>query len=278
MPEYLPAYASESLRRFLAAWKEDFRLLHLSMRGIGMLTGMPGIFEALIETDEAKDGDSAKEKLKKDLVEAKDEGKLAAEECAKGFPLLHAHTLVATWGAFEVAIEDTLVKILLNEPKLLKNQAFTKVKIPLAEFQASDEEGRIRYLLNEITRNQGPGRKQGVDMFESLLDFLALSGAVQEDLKKTIWEMQHVRNVIVHRASCADKRLLEGCPWLNLKIGEKVIVSHDALGRYGAALCQYALNIAHRLCERYGVDPQARIRAFNEQREKEGSLSTCEDF
>jgi len=74
--EYLPAYASESLRRFLAAWKEDFRLLHLSMRGIRMLTGMPDIFDMLIETDEAKGGDSEKEKLKKDLVEATKEGKL----------------------------------------------------------------------------------------------------------------------------------------------------------------------------------------------------------
>src|SRR6266849_6355191 len=234
------------------------------MRGIGVLVGMPGIFEALIDTDEAKDGGDEKERLKKDLVRAKEEAELAKQECARGFPLLHAHTLVATWGAFEAAMEDTLVKILLNEPKLLKNQAFTKIKIPLAEIQASDEEGRIRYLLTEITRNQGPGRKQGVDMFESLLDFLALSGAVEEDLKKTIWEMQHVRNVIVHRASCADKRLVEACPWLNLKIGEKVIVSHEALGRYGAALCQYALNITHRLCERYGVDPQVRIRASNE--------------
>ncbi len=278
MTEYLPAYASEALRRFLVTWEEDFRLLHLGMRGIGVLVGIPGIFEVLIDIDEAKDGGDEKEKLKRDLVKARKEAELAEQECAKGFPLLHEHTLVATWGAFEAAIEDMLVKILLNEPKLLKNQAFGKVRIPLADFQSSDKEGRIRYLLAEITRNQGPGRKQGVDAFESLLDFLALSGVVEDELKKTIWEMHNIRNVIVHRASCADTRLVEACPWLNLKIGERVIVSHDTLGRYGAALCQYALNIAHRLGARYGVDIQARIRAAAEKRQGDGPSSTCEDL
>ncbi len=50
----------------------------------------------------------------------------------KGIPFAPRAYSRSNMGAFEAAMEDTLVKILLNEPKLLKNQAFTKIKIPLA--------------------------------------------------------------------------------------------------------------------------------------------------
>jgi hypothetical protein len=52
------------------------------------------------------------------------------------------------------------VNIMLNEPETLNNRAFAKVKIPLAEFQTSDSESRVRFLLAETAKNHGPGRKQ----------------------------------------------------------------------------------------------------------------------
>ena len=71
--------------------------------------------------------------------------------------------------------------------------------------------------------------------------------------------MHHIRNVIVHRASLADRRLVQNCPWLGLKLGDKVLVTHQSLGAYGEALAKYVLTILERACLRYGVDLKKRL-------------------
>jgi hypothetical protein len=254
MAEFLPGYAAVPLQRFVDSWQGDFRLLHLSMRGIRVLTGMPGIFEVLIP-------DSAPEeqaKLTSNLSEAKKEAELAENECKTGFPLLHAHALVGMWAALEAAIEDMLVGILLNEPELLKKEVFAKVRVPLSEFETKDKEERMRFLVSELGRNLG--RRNGVDAFEPLLQHFGLSGDVEDEVRKLVWQTHHVRNVIVHRASRADRRLVEACPWLHLRVNDFVTVSHEMLSRCAPALANYVLAVIHRLAKRYDVDTHELIR------------------
>src|SRR5258706_1188649 len=151
MANEIPRYAAAPVQGFLDSWRSDFRLLHLSMRGIHVLTAMPGIFEALIPSSDPTEV----EKLNSDLVEAKKEADFAENECKTGFPLLHAHALVGMWGALEAAIEDLLVAILINEPDVLNKEAFAKVRIPLAEFETKDKEERMRFLIADLGRNLG---------------------------------------------------------------------------------------------------------------------------
>jgi len=216
---------------------------------------MPNIFTALMSGA----GEEEHARLSSNLEEAKKEAELAEKECKEGFPLLHGHALVAMWGALETAIEDMLVGILLNEPTVLKKDAFAKVKVTLSDFETKDKEERMRFLLQELGRSLG--RKNGVDAFESLLEHFDLSGPVDEKDRKLMWETNHIRNVIVHRASCADRRLVEACPWLGLKISDPVTVSHEQLGAFAIALCQYATTVTLRLGKRYDVDTDALLRA-----------------
>lgn len=264
MEKDLPEYAMGPLRRFVAFWEECHQLLHLSMKGISMIQAVPKSIEALEMAYAAGYGDSS-EKERLSLSDAKKMAELAKKECGSGFPLLHAQLLVALWGAVEAAIEDMLVGILLNEPEVLKNDAFAKIKIPLAEFELLDKDERMRVLVEDIGR--GPGAL-GVDAFETLLARFDLTGNVEEGDKKTIWEMHHLRNVIVHRSSLADRRLIQSCPWLNLKIGDKITVTHEALFRYGKKLVEYVLAVAYRLSTRYSVDLDAKIKRVHEDRLK----------
>lgn len=52
----------------------------------------------------------------------------------------------------------------------------------------------------------------GVARFETLLALVELSGAIDEEHRKGLFELQQVRNVIVHRAGIVDRRLREQCP------------------------------------------------------------------
>ncbi len=245
-----PAYAVQALRTFLSYTEESDRLLEISIRGITVLTRMPKLAKELAGWTSKTD-----EEDKAAIEEAERVAEFANKEIESGFPLLHAHTLVGLWGALEAAVSDTLLNILLNEPGLLKYDCFAKVRITLAEFEMLDREDRMRFLLEEISRAQGFSHKQGVDKFEALLDNFQLSGPVDDQTKKTLWEINHLRNAIVHRASLADRRLLKACPWLGLKVAEKIVITPRALNKYHGALCGYATTLIHRLARRFDANP-----------------------
>jgi hypothetical protein len=275
VPEYLPDYASAPLRRFMTYFDESVRLLRLGMRGIGALRGMPTMLEILapwnpafaaLKDPEHEVSDDESEKAKRALEKAKEHAGFAEKECSSGFPLLHAHTLVGLWGAIEASIEDMLVAILMNEPVVLESEAFSRLKISLGEFQRLEKEDQMRFILSETERQSGSG-KHGVDTFEFVLDRFELSGPVEPEIKKLIWEMHHVRNILVRRGGLADRRLVLACPWMNLKQGDLISVKHETLLDYGGALCRYLLVITHRLGTRYGVDINARIKAEFAKRE-----------
>jgi len=65
----------------------------------------------------------------------------------KDFFILHAHAVVSLWGSLEVLIEDFIVAWLLHNPKTLENEAFKKIKIPLAEYESLELRGRSRAVV-----------------------------------------------------------------------------------------------------------------------------------
>jgi hypothetical protein len=84
-----------------------------------------------------------------------------------------------------------------------------------------------------------------------------------------------MRNVIVHRASLADRRLVEACPWLNLQINDPVTVPHKSLDMAGRAVCACVLTLTHRLGKRYNVDTHGLIeRAPKKNKESQGNSKT----
>jgi hypothetical protein len=60
-----------------------------------------------------------------------------------------------------------------------------------------------------------------------------------------------VRNVIVHRASRADSRLIQACPAMKLKIGDPIVVTHERYHDYIQAEAGYVQIIVSRLSARY---------------------------
>src|SRR6266849_830444 len=122
----IPRYAAKPLLEFLDYSQQSWRILHMCMRGISLHKAMPNTLTVLHETDHAvcapEEAEEKRQKYEKALKRATADA---------GFPLLHAHDLVGLWGAFEAAVEDCLVGILINEPDLLRSDAFSRLRIPL---------------------------------------------------------------------------------------------------------------------------------------------------
>lgn len=237
----VPDWSVEPLFAFMERSEELRRILVLSVRGSSMVKDLPTFIEII--GVKKSDTDSQKQ-LGMDELRA--QANFAANELSRGHPVLHAHTFVALWAAFETCIEDLSVSILTNQPECLKKEAFAKIKVPLADFESMDKEERMRFLVSEL-QNSSAGHRHGVDRFERILEPLGLAGGVDDEIKKHLRAFHYLRNVIIHRQGVADRRAVEGCPWLNLKVGQRVEITDQTYEIYDHAIHDYVLTIANRI-------------------------------
>ena len=254
MADKIPDYAFNPLRRCLDSIFIANRLLHLSLNGLQIISNRPQMVQRLIDLTAAA-GEEITDELKSDFQNATTDAAFTRNERDNDFPNLHAYTLVGQWGALEAGIEDMLVGILVNEPKVLEKDDFAKAKIPLSKYEILDKEERMRFLLSDVQRGKSAGIAQGVNTFEDVLQIFDLSGWVEENVKTGLWEMNHIRNVIVHRDSRADLRLIQACPSMNLKVGDRVFITHERYGSYSNALIDYVRAVICRLGKRYDALP-----------------------
>jgi hypothetical protein len=242
-------YAFKPLRDFVEFLISSLKITHFSTRGMTMLLNSPKMNQRLIDLTE-QTGRVVSEGLRSDLEESLRDAAFIEQERKKGFSTLNAYGVVGCWGAFEAAVEDTVVAILCHEPLLLKKEPFSKIKLPLSKFENLDRDERMRLIVTEVTRTQ-LATGHGASAFEPLLGLFDLSGDIARDTKKILWEMNHVRNVIVHRNSHADARLVEECPWLGLKSGDIIYVDAEKFIAYTDALIEYVRILNERLTVRY---------------------------
>lgn len=170
----------------------------------------------------------------------------ATTELTLGFPTIHSHVTVSLWSIVENTNEDFVVEWIKYDPQVMNSAPMPKVKISLTEYMVLDEDEKARYLLNEIKQHLGCGSARGIEKFEKLLNLCGVGGPVDDDVRKDMLELSEIRNLIVHRGSLADRKLLQACPWLPLKPKDKIVVDHAACNRYLKAVDSYMGNAMTR--------------------------------
>jgi hypothetical protein len=174
----------------------------------------------------------------------------AGDVVMDGFTRLNAQTLVAYWSGLEALVEDIFVAWLQEHPEQLNSDQFSKVKVKLAEFMSLNQEEQLRLLLQNLEINLSG--KQGVSRFEALLDTIGLSGSVDEEIRVHLYELNHIRHVIVHRASVPDRKFLQAMNelprGLRLKEGEKTLrITEPAFRAYQGVVFRYAQTLKSRV-------------------------------
>jgi hypothetical protein len=171
-----------------------------------------------------------------------DDARAAAEwnrdQRFKGHPLLHAQFVIVLWGALEALIEDLTVAILVDGgASVLDSEA--RVRIPVRDLLQLGATDRATLVVREVRRATDADLREGVSRFEVLLRVVGMSGPVDDDLRRDMFEMSKVRNVLVHRRGIVDRDLLTSCPWLGLSEREELRVSDAMAQRYGNAATEY---------------------------------------
>jgi hypothetical protein len=241
-------WAAAPFKEFLNHQMEVGCLVALSERGILVLSRAPALLEAVAQW---VDGETEERKAER-IDEAREDAKLAQREIDTGFALLHAQATVSLWGSLECLVRDFLVEWLARQPGAGDLEPVRKIKISLGEYDAMAPEQRRRYIVESLDRDVQAPLRQGVDRFEALLAVFGLSGPVHDDIKRDLFELCNVRNILVHRRGVADSRFVKACPWLGLKPGGTVRVTHDSFDRYGSATTKYVTVLMKRVTARLG--------------------------
>jgi hypothetical protein len=217
------------------------------MSGIAMLRGRQKAIEALGKVD------GPDENYEKNLARAVRERELAQTEIDNDFPLLHEQATVALWASLEALIRSFAARWLMNKPGALQCDAVKKLKVRLGDYEALDASERCLWIVDLLDQDAGGALRVGVSRFESLLHPLELHGPVEEDCRKTLFELSQVRNVIVHRRALADKRLIDSCAWLSLKVGDRIRIKHAMWRHYNSAVAEYVLELIQRVRVSFGL-------------------------
>jgi hypothetical protein len=212
---------------FVARLEEIRRLVSVSSLALRMMNGAASLLEVL----EHEPGQ---------VEELRGIEELALAEAQADFPLLHSAATVLLWGALEAAIRDSLVRWLGQFPEARQVPELNAVRVRVAEYESLDGEDRMRYILGALERELGASLKPGPGRFDCLLKPFGIDPRIEDIDRRSLSELAAVRNVLVHRAGRADRRFVELCPWMNLKEGAVIQISHDAFAKYVRAAAEYA--------------------------------------
>lgn len=254
----VPKWAREPLVHFLESLQRSHHFYHLAIDGITIIYQSFQRVEELtaelqkLDDESGKKRDPEPDKLNR-RESAKRRAELAQNEVNQGFPVLHEQAAVGIWGAIEVLVKELVAVWLENYAGATQIDPVRRIRIRLADYEAMSSGERYDYLASELERELSAALKSGVNRFETLLEPFGLSGPVDDTIKKGLFELSHVRNVIVHRRGVADKKLIEACPWLGLKPGDPVKIDSDAYHRYFDAAFKYEGIVLDRLKKFFGV-------------------------
>ena len=246
----VPAWALQPFKDSLERLNEAQVILVLAIKGISGIRGIPELFKVVAKirskTGKLEDEDIQKLKL------AKEEADLAQREVDKGFPLLHAQALISLWGILESLVHTFLANWLTHESTAKEIEVVKKIKINLAEFEVMDSQERNYYIVQTLEQQLAASYKKGILRFETLLNIFGFGGGIDNQVKRDILELQQIRHVLVHRHGVINKKLKEACPWLHLKVGNKILVTQKDMKRYSLAVDKYAAELARRVALHFG--------------------------
>jgi hypothetical protein len=201
-------------------------------------------------------GEPSPFKSESDFEKAKEkaarEAKFAEAQTAGGSPYLYSLCSVRLWALMEALIDELVVEALRNPENSCDREILGKLKGPLVEFIVAPAEEQAEFLAETLKQAVDAPLKLGVGRFEAMLAAVKLSGAVDEAVRKILFELSQVRNVIVHKSGRADRRLVEACPWLGLQRGDPVNVTKQMFERFMLAAYWYAVELRGRIDEREG--------------------------
>lgn len=164
----------------------------------------------------------------------------------QGYPILYRICVVQLWSILESLARAVTEKHVLH-PNAMARDDIQKFTGPVARFIGCDESERGRLLVELLEEKVASSLKRGVNRFESILAAVGLSGPVDETVRRVLYELSQVRNVVAHNNGVADRSFVGACPWFGASVGEQVVITRQSFEAYLSAAHWYLLELDARL-------------------------------
>lgn len=231
-----PAWAMHAFDEIASLHK----FVNSAQLGVGFTAHLPELLKLMPEVLNALPPEGSDEYTYAALAQWAD------AEAGRGSPYIFGLGAVRLVTVLETLIGEICVELISRHPETLDLEVFQRLKGPLLEFARASESERIEYLLDLLTQETRARLKPGVGRFEPILNAVGLGGAVDDRARRRLLELLEMRNIIIHRNSRADRRLLARCPWLGTAPSSVVQVDSQMFTRYATAVRYYALELLRR--------------------------------
>jgi hypothetical protein len=171
---------------------------------------------------------------------------VAERELEKDFPLLNSHTIVGLWGALEACVDDVAEGWIGSDEAQGAKETLSKMRVQLGGVLYLDPDERWRWLIEQVKKEQNSSLTSGVGQFESLLGAIGFGGDVQMDVRKTMFLVKAVRNLIAHNGGRVDRKFTESVSGTDLQIGQPLQINTRQAYAAVFAMVHYVESLAER--------------------------------
>ncbi len=151
---------------------------------------------------------------------------------------IHVPGIIALWTSLEVAVEDTVTLILVNDPQAVVDAVLAGMKAPPKNSPPLDEDTARRAFsqLERIARQT----RSVAEAYAHVLTVLGVNLSVPHDVSEVLAELNYVRNCLLHRGGTVDSRVTREAPSSGLAVGDMVHFTYEGYQRYFRAVGAFA--------------------------------------
>jgi hypothetical protein len=245
--------SNDLFKGFARRVMDTTRLTECSIQGLTRLANIVPLMKAILEPAESPE---AATEAERQIKEAGETAEFLRHEVDEKFPTLIAQATVAAWGQLEAFVEDLAILVVQADPSVLTAERNARLKVSLGDLFATPAEERATLVVQTIQRELGQSR--GVNQFENLFERLGLPGQTDKAVCDALFELQQVRNVLVHRGAVADRRFVMGCPQFGAVVGERLKLGMNRLRLYSSTVLLYGGEVERRFIVKCGASTEKR--------------------
>jgi hypothetical protein len=170
----------------------------------------------------------------------------ARAQASSGFPLLYEQAVTSLWDSLDSGAIDFLTAWLSNAPDRFQNRDLLRVQVSLAEYFEYGQTDMLAIAASRMMQDRRLAHMSGIERFEAIVEAVGIRGLIDADTRRTLIELQQVRNVLVHRSGIADDRFTRVCPWMDVTPGQRLSVGENEYGMYAASVSSFVMNLMLR--------------------------------
>lgn len=245
----VPEWADARLKQWGNRLTELLDLVHAAAHAMWIMPNMPLVVQAEHEREPPVNDESEKHR-ESELYDVIETAMKSIKLIETEFRLLYVLGSIWTWASLEALVEDLVLDALRHAKPEDLAPRLKGLKVTADVALADDPDGLLKAIYREWEMKQG--KTSGATQFEHVLALAGLDGGVPDTIGRSVFELGHVRNVVLHRGGMVDVAFVSACPWFDATLGAELRVTHHRFEEYAYAVLHYVALIRMRVADAFG--------------------------